>query len=42
MSPALRTRRVIRIWLVIFIVCLAISGLTALPLEAELRLAASR
>jgi hypothetical protein len=35
------TRRAIRIWLVIFIVGLVISGLTAFPLEAELRLAAS-
>ena len=27
----------IRIWLVIFIVCLALSGITAFPLESELR-----
>ena len=27
----------IRIWLVIFIVCLALSGITAFPLETELR-----
>ncbi len=33
-TPAIRT------WLVIFIVCLAISGITAFPLESELRLAA--
>ena len=39
--PAIRTLRAIRIWLVIFIVCLVISGLTAFPLETELRLAAS-
>jgi hypothetical protein len=41
MSSALSTRRAIRIWLVIFIAGLVISGLTAFPLEAELRLAAS-
>lgn len=35
------TVRAIRIWLVIFIVGLVISGLTAFPLEAELRAAAS-
>jgi len=35
------TLRAVRIWLVIFIVCLVISGLTAFPLETELRLAAS-
>ena len=37
----LSTSRAIRIWLVIFIVCLVISGVTAFPLEAELRAAAS-
>jgi hypothetical protein len=31
------TLRAIRIWVVIFIVCLVLSGLTAFPLEAELR-----
>ena len=35
------TRRAIRIWLVIFIVSLVLSGVTAFPLEAELRLGAS-
>lgn len=35
------TRRAIRIWLVIFIVGLVLSGATAFPLEAELRLGAS-
>jgi hypothetical protein len=35
------TLRVIRIWLAIFIVGLVLSGLTAFPLETELRLAAS-
>ena len=35
------TLRAIRIWLVIVIVCLVVSGLTAFPLEAELRAAAS-
>src|SRR4051794_12384167 len=37
MSPL----RAIRIWLAIFIVGLVVSGLTAFPLESELRLAAS-
>jgi hypothetical protein len=32
------TLRAIRIWLVIFIVCLALSGITAFPLETELRI----
>jgi hypothetical protein len=32
------TLRAIRIWLTIFIVCLVLSGLTAFPLETELRL----
>jgi hypothetical protein len=32
------TLRWIRIWLVFFIVCLALSGLTAFPLEWELRI----
>jgi hypothetical protein len=31
--------RAIRVWLVIFIVCLVASGLTAFPLETELRIA---
>jgi hypothetical protein len=31
------TLRAIRIWLIIFIVCLVVSGLTAFPLETELR-----
>jgi hypothetical protein len=34
------TIRAIRIWLVIFIVCLALAGITAFPLVAELNLAA--
>lgn len=34
------TLRAIRIWLVIFIVCLVLSGITAFPLQAELRLVA--
>jgi hypothetical protein len=33
------TLRAVRIWLVIFIVCLVASGLTAFPLETELRIA---
>ena len=33
------TLRAVRIWLVIFIVCLVCSGLTAFPLETELRIA---
>lgn len=35
------TLRAIRIWLVVFIVALVLSGVTAFPLEAELRLGAS-
>jgi hypothetical protein len=35
------TARTIRVWLIIFIVCLAISGITAFPLVAELRLASA-
>jgi hypothetical protein len=35
------TLRSIRVWLVIFIVGLVVSGLTAFPLESELRLGAS-
>ena len=35
------TRRKIRIWLIIFIVALALSGLTAFPLELEMRLLSS-
>jgi len=35
------TRRAIRIWLVIFIVGLVLSGITAFPLETELRLVSS-
>jgi hypothetical protein len=35
------TATAIRVWLVAFIVCLAISGITAFPLVAELRLASS-
>lgn len=31
------TLRVIRIWVVVFIACLVLSGLTAFPLETELR-----
>jgi hypothetical protein len=33
------TLRAIRVWLVIFIVCLALAGITAFPLVAELNLA---
>ncbi len=33
------TLRHVRVWLVIFIVCLVASGLTAFPLETELRIA---
>jgi hypothetical protein len=33
------TLRQVRVWLVIFIVCLVASGLTAFPLETELRIA---
>jgi hypothetical protein len=33
------TIRAIRVWLVIFIVCLALAGITAFPLVAELNLA---
>lgn len=33
------TLRQVRVWLVIFIVCLVLSGLTAFPLETELRIA---
>lgn len=32
------TERAIRIWLIIFIVCLVLSGITAFPLETELRI----
>jgi hypothetical protein len=37
----MRTRKKIRIWLIIFIVALVLSGLTAFPLETELRFATS-
>jgi len=40
-APPVSTRRAIRIWLVIFMVGLVVSGLTAFPLEAELRLGSS-
>ncbi|HXR43752.1 MAG TPA: hypothetical protein VN759_03015 [Pseudolysinimonas sp.] len=35
------TLRAVRIWLVVFIVCLVLSGVTAFPLVAELRLGAT-
>jgi hypothetical protein len=35
------TIRAIRVWLVIFIVCLALAGITAFPLVAELNLASA-
>lgn len=40
-STWLSTRRQIRIWLVAFIVALVVSGLTAFPLESELRFLSS-
>ena len=37
-GPTVKTTPAIRAWLVVFIVCLAVSGITAFPLVGELRL----